>query len=80
MTKDHPLKQNLIGKANESLVLLNGQEVDALVDSGSMITTVSESFYRSLPNKPTLQELQILLDISVADGSTLNYFGFIDSL
>ena len=79
MTKDHPLKQNLIGKANESLVLLNGQEVDALVDSGSMITTVSESFYRSLPNKPTLQELQILLDISVADGSKLNYLGFIDA-
>ena len=77
--KGQPPKQNLIGSANESAIFLNGQEVNALIDSGSIITTVSEAFYRSLPNKPLMQELQVLLDVSIADGSKLNYLGFIDA-
>ena len=54
-------------------------EVNALIDSGSMVTTVSESFYHSIENRPPIQDLQILLDISVADGSKLNYLGYIDT-
>jgi hypothetical protein len=73
------LKSNFVGKSNESSILFHGLEANALIDSGSMITTVSESFYNSLPNKPSLRDLKMLLDISVADGSRLDYLGYIDT-
>jgi len=43
-----------------------------------MITTVSETFYRSLQDLPDLQGLDSLLDVSVADGSKLSYLGYIE--
>ena len=59
--------------------MINDHEVDALIDSGSMITVVSNSFYRSMRDKPELQSLDSLLDVSVADGSKLKYFGYIEA-
>ena len=44
-----------------------------------MVTTVAHSFYMSLKDKPILQDLGSLLDVSVADGSKLNYLGYIDT-
>ena len=74
-----PAEQNLVGKSNESTVLVHGQEVNALIDSGSMVTTVSESFFNSIPDKPPLQDLKSLLQITIADGSKLDYLGYIDT-
>ena len=79
MTKGQTLKPELIGAANESVVVLHGRDVKALIDSGSMINTVSESCYNSIPDKPPVQDLKMLLDITVADGSKLKYLGFIDT-
>jgi len=53
--------------------------VKALVDSGSMVTTVSESFYNSLEDKPSLNSIENLgLKVSIADGSALSYKGYIE--
>ena len=74
-----PDRPNLIGKSNEATIFLHGKEANALIDSGSMITTVSESFYKTLPDRPPLEDLQTLLHITVADGSKLDYLGYIDT-
>lgn len=61
------------------MIFLQGQEVKALIDSGSMVTTISESCYHSLENKPSLNGIEDLgLKVSIADGSTLKYLGYID--
>ena len=48
----------MVGNANEGVAVLCGIETKVLVDSGSMVTLVSESFYNNLNPKP------LLLDIS----------------
>ena len=79
MDEGQKLDTGLYGSANEAIVFLQGHKANALIDSGSQISTVSESFYNSLSKKPPLQDLQTLLDVSLADGSKLNYMGFIDT-
>ena len=51
----------------------------ALIDSGSMITTVSESCFNSLKDKPIMHGIDKLgLKVTIADGSPLHYLGYIE--
>ena len=44
---------DLIGPANETEVIINGRKVNALLDTGSQITSISESYYKNhLSNYP----------------------------
>ena len=73
------LIDRMVGSTNVSSILIQNQHVDALIDSGSMVTTISESGYNNLKVKPTLNNLdQLGLEISVADGSSLKYMGYIE--
>ncbi len=47
----------LLGQANETPVHINGQHFRALLDSGSMISTISQSLYISLDPRPKLENL-----------------------
>ena len=49
------MKCNMIGESNEVNILLNGEIMNALLDSGSMITTLSETRYNLLLDKPELK-------------------------
>ena len=74
------MKCNIIGESNEVDIVLNGI-MNALLDSGSMITTLSEKRYNLLLDKPELKELSTLgLQISVADGSILQFKGYIECI
>ena len=44
----------LIGKRNESILIVNGVETTGLIDTGSEISTVSEEFWTSLDPKPEI--------------------------
>ena len=44
----------MVGPANVGRLLICGVEITGLIDSGSMISTTSESFYRSLDPVPEL--------------------------
>ena len=58
---------------------MQGQSAKALIDSGSMVSTISESFFESLQDKPLLKNIEDLgLKVSIADGSALKYLGFIE--
>ena len=72
---------NMIGESNEVNILLNGEIMNALLDSGSMITTLSETRYNLLLNKPELKELSTLgLQISMADRSIMQFRGYIECI
>ena len=57
----------LVGDANISTIVFNQVQTSALLDTGSMVSTVSNSFYQSLSRKPELLNLSDLgLDVSVS--------------
>lgn len=73
------LNCKLIGESNEGIVVVQNEQFKALIDSGSMVTTLSISGYNCLQNKPELKELSNLgLEVTVADGSLLDYRGYIE--
>ena len=67
---------DLLGHANEAQVLVGGEKALALVDTGSMITSIGESFYKEqLQHKYPLQVLNSLLEVG-AGRHQLDYFGY----
>ena len=70
---------NLVGQANEGVVILGGEKCLALVDSGSMITSVGEDFYtKHLEDRFPLQELNNIVKVEGAGGHLLEYRGYIE--
>ena len=60
------------------IVTINNTNFQALIDSGSMVTTISESAYNSMVVKPELMSLDNLgLNLATANGSELKYTGYI---
>ena len=66
----------MVGPANVGRLLICGVETTGLIDSGSMISTISESFYRSMDPVPELGDTKDFgIDLAVygANGSQLAY-------
>ena len=71
-------KCQLLGNTNEAVVLLGGVACLALIETGLMISNVSETFYRNnLKKEHPLQDLDQLLQIEGASGQILTYLGYI---
>ncbi|CAG2254190.1 unnamed protein product [Mytilus edulis] len=70
----------MIGLANESFIYINNTKCKALIDTGSMISTISEGMLNELTPPPELKSLDdFSLSISVAGGTTLPYLGYIEA-
>ena len=70
----------MVAPANVGGLLICGVETTGLIDSGSMITPISESFYRAMDPVPELGDTRnfgIDLAVYVANGSRLAYCGYI---
>lgn len=65
----------LVGVANETQMLINGTTTTCQVDSGSMVNTVSQSFFSTLSPTPRLLQIS---DTSVqgANDSSIPYVGY----
>ena len=50
---------DLVGPASEAEIILNGKKVNSLLDSGSQVTSVSESYYRAHLNQHPLQPVDV---------------------
>lgn len=77
----HVLIDRAVGSSNVASVVFHYVNTTGLIDTGSMVSTVSHSFYQSLPNKPPLidlSELNIDLNVSVANGNHLDILGYIE--
>ena len=65
---------------NESTILFCGIETNALVDSGSQVTTVTEEYYRSMNPQPILYTIEDLnLDLYAAGGNKIPLLGAIEA-
>ena len=72
--------ERLIGSCNEHHVIINGIDYRSLLDSGSMVTTISHSAFQQLKPKATILPLDSLgLSLSIADGSSLKYMGYFEA-
>ena len=68
----------MIGNKNESDIEICGVKCKALIDTGSSMTTLSQSFYDSMHDKPELLSLDTFkLDIRAAGGTQVPYSGCI---
>ena len=71
-----PLFQ-LVGEANESTVIVEGQEARALLDSGSQLSAISLKGVKKLKLKP--QQLQSILQIEGSGGLKVPYLGYVEA-
>ena len=81
MKQESPVNEfvsRLIGGSNESTISFCGVKSKALIDSGSMVTTVSESFLKSLCPQPVINSLDDFV-LKGPDGRSLPYLGFIEA-
>ena len=72
------LSQRMVGPANVVSMEVEGIGCDALVDTGSMVTTVAESFWRSKLKSIPLHPLKDLIHVEGANGLEIKYLGFVE--
>ena len=69
---------DLVGPTNEIEIILNGKKVNSLLDSGSQVTSVSESYYREHLSQYPLQPVDVPgLRLQPAGGGFMPYLGMI---
>ena len=66
-----------MGEANESMVIVEGQEARALLDSGSQLLAISLEWVKKLKLKP--QQLQSTLQIEDSGGLEVPYLGYVEA-
>ena len=68
----------LVGPINEICLKVEGHPTTALLDTGSQVSCISESFYKTCLSHIELKSLGYLLKIEGIDGSLLPYLGYIE--
>jgi transposase InsO family protein len=68
----------LVGDSNEAVVLIGGRECLALIDTGSQVSNLSESYYRKHLPEFQLYSLSEILEIEGVAGQLLTYLGYIE--
>ncbi|VDI45425.1 Hypothetical predicted protein [Mytilus galloprovincialis] len=64
---------------NQSIIQVNSMKCKALIDSGSMISTVSDHVLKLMKPVPEVKDLDDFeLSVSVAGGSKLPYIGYVE--
>lgn len=75
---DEALLNALVGSKRTATLSIDGVSSTCLLDSGSQVTTVSETFHKlHLPARP-IQSVANLLDIEGAGGQPVPYIGYIE--
>lgn len=73
------LFSRLVGESNDIEIFINGFKTKALIDSGSMVTCISEEFFKCLNPMPDLHDMSELgLNVQSANGSLLPYSGYVE--
>lgn len=77
-SNDVTVPKGLIGAKYTARVLIDGQFCNCLLDTGSQVTTVSQSFYESDLSHLKIHPLNELLEVEAANGQAVPYSGFIE--
>lgn len=75
--RKHRRTSTLVGSSNEAQVYIQGVPTQALIDTGSAVSTVSRKYYETHLSDIPLQPVDKLLTLECADGTELPYHGFI---
>ena len=67
----------LVGPSCVTAVWVNGSQTKCLIDSGSQVTVISESFFKNVLKDTPLERLDTTLNIKGAGGQTVPYLGVI---
>lgn len=70
--------RGLIGAKYTAHVLIDGKSCNCLLDTGSQVTTVSQSFYKNNLSHLDIHPLDELLEVEAANGQAVPYSGFIE--
>jgi len=77
-TPPEVLPEGLVGAASEMVTRVNNKYVLSLIDTGSMVSTVSESYWRTELSDVPLKSCSDLLQVKDAGEHTLPYLGYIE--
>jgi len=70
--------KGLVGIRTTASVVIAGKETNCLLDTGSQVTTVPQSFYDQHLSDLPIQPLGDLLDVEGANGQLVPYLGFVE--
>ena len=70
--------KSLIGAANECVAAVNGWACLALLNTGSQITPISESFYKEHLTDCVIHPVESLLRVVGAAGQDVPFLGYVD--
>lgn len=74
------LLNRMVGSANEGEINIFGVNTSGLIDSWSMVSSISETFYNSLEPLPELRNItEFGLSVRSAGGNKLPYKGYIEA-
>lgn len=71
------IPKGLIGAKYTAQVEIDGQSCNCLLDTGSQVTTVSQSFYEENLSQLKIHPIQDLLEVEAANGENVPYSGYI---
>ena len=72
------LPDELLGEQNECEAIIDGVESAALIDTGSMVSSVSHHFWQAHMSKEALHPLSDLLTVNNASGDSIPYLGYVE--
>ena len=67
----------LIRPANEAIIIVEGQEYPALIDSGAQLSTMSESLVQAL--ELPIHKLHTLIEAEASGGGAVPYIGYVEA-
>ena len=68
----------LIGPLNETVLKIEGHPAVALLDTGSQVSCIADSFYNAKLNHIPIKPIETLLHVEGASGTVLPYSGYIE--
>lgn len=73
------IPKGLIGAKSTAQVCIEGKTCNCLLDTGSQVTTISQSFYEQNLSNLKVHSLNNLLEVEAANGQTVPYLGYIEA-
>lgn len=68
----------LVVETNEVKICIEDTPVTALLDTGSCVSVISESFLREFLSNTSIKPINDILNIECADGNRLPYLGYVE--
>lgn len=68
----------LVGTKTTAQVTIAGRDTNCLLDTGSQVTTVPQSFYEGHLADLTIHPLNELLEVEGANGQSVPYLGYVE--